>query len=158
MGGEYKGISVTVNEDRKVFTLVANEERRSAVQVYNTDGMFVSTFGINMLVPKCTPAIREDGIMIFDKWQAYRGVTFIRTFDAQGKLLSPGRICPYQLPDLDDSIALHSFTDQVIVASLSSDSSIVIQIYRQGRQGNHQIRKMLLNTVKLDSIDRKSVV
>ena len=157
VGGEYKGISVTVNEDRKVFVLVANEERRSAVQVYNTDGMFVSTFGINMLVPKCIPAIRKGGIMIFDKWQAYRGVTFICMFDAQGKLIGPGRICPYRLPDLDDSIALHSFTDQVIVASLSSHSSIVIQIYRQGRQGNHQMRKMLLNTVELDSISAMTV-
>ena len=136
---EYRGISVTVNGDGKVFVLMQSlqnfsREYNYRVAVHQADGEMVNNFSVSQFVREPTSIISgsEDHVMV---WSFQN---LIRVFDAEGHLLKSLR--GFSLPPVR-AIAFHLSTEHILIPSRDyHDKALNIEIFTKDGERVRNLR------------------
>ena len=132
---EYRGISVTVTENRKVFVLMANLQNLEAsyrVAVHQADGEMVNNFSVSHFGrrPNCIISESEDHVMVWSSKignDALYNTNVIEYFDAEGHLLksftwSDASLLPARVT------AFHLSTEHILFPSRNYNGGLDIEI------------------------------
>ena len=131
---EYRGISVTVTGNRKVFVLMANLQNREAnyiVAVHQADGEIVGNFSVLHFRrrPNCIISGSEDHVMVWSSeiTNGLYNTNVIQYFDTEGHLLksftwSDAFLLPARV------IAFHLSTERILFPSRNYNGALDIGI------------------------------
>lgn len=132
---EYRGISVTVNGNQKVFVLMKhfqNGKARYRVAVHQADGTIVKYFSVFQFgrKPTCITCGSENRVMVWNSDESYNygNCHLIDFFDAEGDHLSYLRFHDSSLLPVR-VMAFHLSTEHFLIPSLNHDGALNIEIY-----------------------------
>lgn len=131
---EYRGISVTVNGNQKVFVLMEHFQNGKAsyrVAVHQADGTIVKYFSVLQFgrKPTCITCGSENRVMVWNSDESYNygNCHLIDVFDAEGNHLSYLRLRVFSLLPVR-VMAFHLSTEYFLIPSLNHDGALNIQI------------------------------
>lgn len=145
-----EGISVTVNENRRVFVLLKNlkstYEDSYTVEVREADGQYVNSFSLKPLErlraePAYITAASDNHVMVL----LTGCFKYIHVFDAEGHFLEHISV----VPSFARVMAFHLSTEHILVPSWKYNGSVIIEI--QTKDGK-RMRIIDLKTENTDSI------
>ena len=114
--------SLTVNDNNKVLVLgkrrILSGYCQSVVDVFETDGQFVRTFGEGILMNASDITAGNEGqVMVVDG----EDHVFVHVFSEQGEHLLKEKLSKFEVGGiLDHKIAFHPASEHVIVASIET--------------------------------------
>ena len=119
----FRGYSLTVDEFSRVLVTGGglNNVHNNVVEVYESDGGFLQSFGKGILSNVQDIAAAHDGYwLVLDTDE---DSACIRVFDAEGHHLNRFSIRGW-IPDTGSAVVFHHASETVLVASLQSESRI----------------------------------
>ena len=161
----FDGKSVAVNSEQKVFVCVECLRTKTyTMQVYDTDGQFVKSFGRQpnpiqryCKQPNDIASTGDGGVIIFETDDDGFCISHnIRVFDAQGKYKYQERdigLALYKSWCKNAVMAFHPQTGHVIIATRVTNTLGMTVYTKEG----HYVRSISLNTAKLHSVSRVTV-
>lgn len=124
----FRGYSLTVDEFSRVLVTGGglNNVHNNVVEVYESDGGFLQSFGKGILSNVQDIAAAYDGYwLVLDTDE---DSACIRVFDAEGHHLNRFSIRG-SIPDTGSAVVFHRASETVLVASLQSESRVEVSMY-----------------------------
>ena len=125
----FRGWSFAVDDNNQVFITGGSfsDLHNDVVEVYRTNGAFVRSFGNEHLTNAQDITIADgDRVMVLDG--AGEEYPFVQVFSAQGQFLKKFEV-RRSVADSGTAITFHKPSKTVLVASLQSESSVVVSMY-----------------------------
>ena len=124
----FRGSSLTVDEFNRVMVAGGSftDGRSDAVEVYQSDGEFIQSFGKELLHNVQDIAAAYDGHSLVLDTDEFS--TCIRVFDAEGHHLNRFSVRG-SIPDSGSGVVFHSESENVLVASFQSEDRVEVSMY-----------------------------
>ncbi|KAL9960193.1 hypothetical protein ACROYT_G033612 [Oculina patagonica] len=140
----FRGRSIAVDDHNHVFVTggTFSDFHDDVVEVYNTSGEFVLSFGKEHLTNAQDIAIADEGRVMVLEGEEYPRV---KVFSAEGEFLQEFTVKVIQgsMPDSGVAITFHKPSETVLVASLQSEGSVVVSMYSKN---GHFVRAIQFKT------------
>ena len=127
MRGEHWDSRLTVTNS-KVLVLSGSVLGRSSVAVYDTDGLYVRSFGEGTLKDACDITAANDGRVMVVDWIGDDD-SCVRIFSEDGDYLDKFKLQERLYGYCSPSIAFHQLTESVVIAFMNEELVVVVEIF-----------------------------